>query len=84
MQRYTPKEYSRRLGLVIREARLNHADHSLRTQAAFSEKVGLNRVYLAGLETGRRMPGLQILTAISQTIGMPLSELFATAEAADL
>jgi transcriptional regulator with XRE-family HTH domain len=65
---------------ALREARLNHADTSLRTQAAFSEKVGVNRVYLAGLETGRRMPGLQILVAISQAIGVPLSEMFVRCE----
>jgi transcriptional regulator with XRE-family HTH domain len=83
MHRFTPQEYSRRLGLVIRQARLNHINPSMRTQAEFSEKVGINRVYLAGLETGRRMPGLQILAAISQTIGIPMSELFASAEELD-
>jgi len=80
MQHLTPQDYSRRLGLVIKQARLNHANPSLRTQAEFSERVGINRVYLAGLETGRRMPGLQILVAISQTIGISMSELFASAE----
>jgi transcriptional regulator with XRE-family HTH domain len=80
MQSFTPREYSRRLGLVIKQARLDHVDSSLRTQAAFSDKVGINRVYLAELETGKRMPGLQILVAISQTIGVSMSDLFAASE----
>lgn len=76
----TPKEYARCIGLVIKESRLSHPDVAIRTQIDFAEKAGVNRAYLAGVETGSRMPGLNTLVTICQTLDITMSELFKRAE----
>lgn len=76
----TAKQYSKRLGQVIKEARENHPDKRLRTQVDFAENADINRVYLAGVESGTRTPGLKNLVSIAKTANMTLSELFQKAE----
>lgn len=80
MKRPTPKEYARCIGQVIKESRLSHPDTSIRTQVDFAEKAGVNRVYLAGVEAGSRMPGLITLVTICQTLDISMSDLFKKAE----
>ena len=80
MKSLTPKEYTQCIGLVIKSERVGHSNRSLRTQAELAEMVGINRSYLAGVENGSRMPGLETLASITQALGMPMSELFKKAE----
>ena len=80
MKFLTPKEYSRCIGQVIKSERMRHINKSLQTQAELAEVVGINRSYLAGVENGSRMPGLETLVSITQALGISMSELFVKAE----
>jgi transcriptional regulator with XRE-family HTH domain len=78
---YSTKQYAKRLGKVIKGLRENHPDKRLRTQVDFAAKAdGMNRVYLAGVESGSRVPGLNNLVAIAKAADVPLSEIFKKAE----
>ncbi|HCA3406605.1 TPA: helix-turn-helix transcriptional regulator [Salmonella enterica subsp. salamae serovar 35:g,m,s,t:-] len=60
------------LGNRIRGLRL---DMGL-SQEAFADKCGIDRTYMSGIERGVRNPTLVVICAISDGLGMDLSELF--------
>lgn len=46
------------------------------SQEAFADKCGIDRTYMSGIERGVRNPTLVVICAISDGLGMDLSELF--------
>ncbi|MFT9668506.1 helix-turn-helix domain-containing protein [Streptomyces rhizosphaericola] len=64
------------LGLAVRAVRLRRGW----SQELLSEKSGLDRTYVSGLERGRRNPALLTLARLADALEVPLSELIRDAE----
>jgi len=52
---------------------LRQAQHL--TQAQLAERVGVQRAYIALIETGRRVPGLTIACKLARALGVTVDEL---------
>lgn len=63
----------RRLGKNVR--RLRRAKDI--SQEVFAEMVGINRVYLSGIERGLRNPTVSIVAEIAEALKIDVRELFA-------
>jgi transcriptional regulator with XRE-family HTH domain len=61
----------RRLGLRIREYRLNIN----MTQEALAEAVGISAVFVSQIESGNRKPSLETVFNISTTLNVPMDYL---------
>lgn len=46
------------------------------TQAEFADYLGLDRSYIAEIETGKRNPCLMTMETLAQGFGLSLSQLF--------
>ena len=46
------------------------------SQEAFANEVGIDRSHYSAIERGRTNPCLETMTAIAQTLGVPIAELF--------
>lgn len=46
------------------------------SQEDFADRSGIDRSYMSGIERGVRNPSLEVLWAISGTLGLDLSRLF--------
>lgn len=64
------------LGAAIRACRVRR-DIS---QEALAHESGLHRTYVGGIERGERNPSYANLLRIADTLGLPLSQLIASAE----
>jgi len=72
-----PKSQIRRaLGQAIRR----HRERLQLTQEKLAEKAELHRTYLADIERGTRNPSIESVRRIAFALGIPISELFRTAE----
>ena len=56
--------------VILRERRKRHL-----TQQILADQAGLQRVYLVGIEGGRRSVSLAVIFALAQAMGMPAAEL---------
>ena len=56
--------------VILRERRKRHL-----TQQVLADNAGLQRVYLVGIEAGKRSASLAVIFALAQAMGMPASEL---------
>ena len=54
--------------------RLLRTNHGL-TQESLADRSGLHLTYIAGLESGRRNPTLNSLSAVAAGLGISLSDL---------
>ena len=64
------------LGQAIRK----HRERLDLTQEKLAEKAELHRTYLADIERGTRNPSVESVRRIACALGIPISELFRTAE----
>ena len=65
-------EVSKRLGKNVRRLR-RAADIP---QDVFADMVGINRVYLSGIERGLRNPTIEVIAKIAEALKIDVSELF--------
>lgn len=70
------KQYAVGIGKVIKRIR---EDAEIQ-QIELAEAIGMNRVYLSGVENGSRVAGLTNLVLIATALKTPLSEIFKQAE----
>ena len=56
--------------VILRERRKRHL-----TQQALADQAGLQRVYIVGIEAGKRSVSLTVIFALAQAMGMPATEL---------
>ncbi|MEQ1735808.1 MAG: helix-turn-helix transcriptional regulator [Rhodoglobus sp.] len=68
---------SRALGAVVREVRGRRGW----SQEELSERAGLDRTYVSGLERGLRSPNLRTLDRVAAALEVKLSTLLAATEA---
>jgi transcriptional regulator with XRE-family HTH domain len=52
------------------------------TQQDLADRAGLERSYISLLESGRRLPGLEVLIRISKALGIPLADFVREIESA--
>lgn len=45
-------------------------------QDVFADMVGINRVYLSGIERGLRNPTMEVIAKIAEALKIDVSELF--------
>ncbi|MGX1977207.1 helix-turn-helix domain-containing protein [Streptomyces kronopolitis] len=64
------------LGLAVRAARVRCGW----SQELLSERSGLDRTYVSGLECGRRNPAFLTLVRLAEALQVPLSDLIRDAE----
>lgn len=67
---------SRALGGAVRDARTKRAW----SQEELSERAGLDRTYVSGLERGVRSPNLRTLERVAEALDVRLSALLVVAE----
>lgn len=56
--------------VILRERRKRHL-----TQQALADQAGLQRVYIVGIEAGKRSASLTVIFALAQAMGMTATEL---------
>lgn len=66
----------RRLGRALRQHRLK----TCRTQEALAQEIGISVQTLEQVESGKGNPSLLLVHAISEKLGLQLSELFKSHE----
>ena len=66
------KQLNNRIGMTVRQLRL---ERNL-SQEQFSEITGLHRTYISPLENGRKNPRISTMAAITQSLGIELSDFF--------
>lgn len=70
------KQYQVNIGIIIKNTR----EKKRLSQIDLAESIGINRVYLSGVENGSRTAGLTNLVLIATALKIPLSELITQAE----
>lgn len=68
------------IGKAVREVRKKRFPHV--NQQEFARRINITQSYLSQIETGDKIPSVELLEVISNEIGMPLSGImwFATDE----
>lgn len=70
----TPTGMTHTIGIRIRDLRKQRSV----AQATVAEAVGISRSYLAGIETGKDLPGRETLMALADYFGVDLDWLAST------
>jgi transcriptional regulator with XRE-family HTH domain len=50
------------------------------SQEDFAHRANLDRTYVSGIERGRRNPTLDVIHKLADTLGIPVADLFPTAD----
>jgi transcriptional regulator with XRE-family HTH domain len=74
---HIPKSKIRR---VVGQAIRKHRERLKLTQEALAEKADTHRTYLADIERGTRNPSIETIRRLALGLGVPISEVFKTAE----
>lgn len=59
----------KKIGSIIREARVNNNQ----TQQSLADECGISRTYLADIESGRNLGGLQVTARLFGVLGLDLN-----------
>lgn len=70
--------WRRDLGLAVRQARIKRGW----SQEVLAEEAGVHRTYISKFEQGGRNPSLSTLEDLADALGIPLMELFRSADRA--